>query len=769
MKKIFTLTCFLFFSLATVASAQQGRERQRDRDPIDAVNPYMGNISHLLVPTYPTVHLPNSMLRMYPDRSDFTDGYLNSLPLTIRSHRGGAVLKIKPFSGNGQTPSIHARYRYDLEAIKPYHYSVLLEDEYTQVDFTPSHQSALYSLRFEKEGNRNIIFTSRDGAISVNGNTVSGYEALGNNTRVYFYAQLNVTPTAAGSIDQNNHFDPEQNKASGNPASVMLRFEQPILPQEELESIAISYGISYISIDQAKKNLEREIKDFSIDECSKQARDTWNKALDRIKVRGGTRNDRVSFYTSLYRVYERMINISEDGKYFSPMDKQVHDDNGIPFFVDDWIWDTYRATHPLRVLIDPETESAMLTSFIRMGEQSKEGWIPTFPEITGDAHVMNGNHAVASIYDAYVKGLRGFDLEKAYTLCKRSIMEETMLPWVRGNANELDAFYKERGYFPALHPDEKETVSAVHGFEKRQSVAVTLAASYDDWCLAQMAKALGKMDDYRYFLERSHNYRNLYNPKTGFFHPKDKDGNFIEPFDYRFSGGIGARDYYDENNGWIYRWDVPHNVADLIALMGGNKAFIENLDRTYDEGLGKSKWQFYAQLPDQTGNVGQFSMGNEPSLHIPYLYNYAGAPWKTQKRIRSLLEMWFRNDLMGVPGDEDGGGLSAFVVFSAIGLYPVTPGSPSYNIGSPLFEKIEVDLGNGKTFIITAKNCSRTNKYVAAAKLNGKVWNQPWIPHDALKNGGSLELEMSARPNTGWGSDATAVPPSAETFNSSNQ
>jgi predicted alpha-1,2-mannosidase len=277
--------------------------------------------------------------------------------------------------------------------------------------------------------------------------------------------------------------------------------------------------------------------------------------------------------------------------------------------------------------------------------------------------------------------------------------------------------------------------------------------------LAQIAKTLGLEDDYRYFLKGSYNYRNLYNHDTHFFHPKDKNGKFIEPFDYRFSGGQGARDYYDENNGWIYRWDMHHNIGDLVRLMGSPQAFAANLDATFREPLGRSKYAFFAQLPDHTGNVGQFSMSNEPCMHIPYLYNYAGQPWKTQKRIRSLLKQWFRNDLMGVPGDEDGGGTTAFVVFSALGFYPVSPGMPSYNIGSPQFTYSKMDLGNGKYFEIEAINCSDTNKYIQSAKLNGKEWNKPWFNHDDIKDGGKLVLVMGNKANTAWGTES---PPPSE-------
>jgi predicted alpha-1,2-mannosidase len=496
---------------------------------------------------------------------------------------------------------------------------------------------------------------------------------------------------------------------------------------------------------------------------AQKGRDLWNKTLGKIEVKGGSENEKNVFYTSLYRTYERMINISEDGRFFSSFDGgNVHEDKGAPFYTDDWIWDTYRAVHPLRILIEPEMEQHMINSYIRMAQQSKERWMPTFPEITGDSHRMNCNHAVSVVWDAYCKGLRGFDLKQAYMACKKAITGSTLIPWVRAEAGILDEFYKEKGYFPALKEGEAETVKEVNPGEKRQAVAVTTGTSFDHWCLSQIAKELNLEEDYKYFLKTSYNYRNLYNPATGFFHPKDKDGHFIEPFDYRFSGGQGARDYYDENNGWTYRWDVQHNPSDLIRLMGSPEIFIRNLNQTFREPLGKGKYSFFAVLPDQTGNVGQFSMANEPSLHIPYMYNYAGQPWMTQKRIRMLLKQWFRNDLMGVPGDEDGGGMSAFVVFSSMGFYPVTPGMPVYNIGSPTFSHVKINLGNGKFFEIEAVHCSDENKYIQSATLNGKTWDKPWFHHDDIKEGGKLVFIMGNKANTNWGSKPQNLPPSAE-------
>ena len=373
---------------------------------------------------------------------------------------------------------------------------------------------------------------------------------------------------------------------------------------------------------------------------------------------------------------------------------------------------------------------------------------------------MNGSHTIATFADAYAKGLSGFNLSAAYQASKKTLAEKSYLPWTRRPKGELSEFMDREGYFPGLDIGEKETVPEVTLWEKRQSVAVSLAAAYDYWCLSQLAKFSGHDVESADYLRRSYDYRKLFNYDTGFFHPKNKKGRFIEPFNYELSGGLGARDYYDENNAYTYRWDVQHNPADLIYLMGGRERFIERLDEILRTPLSMSKWEFYSKLPDQTGNVGQFAMSNEPSLHIPYLYNYAGAPWRTQRLVRKLIDTWFRGDLMGMPGDEDGGGMTAFVVFSMMGIYPVTPGIPVYNIGTPFFSKVTLRLASGRTFVIEAEGASSENKYIQKATLNGKPLDRPWIRHSDLAAGGKLVFTMGSRPNKSWG--ATTPPPSAE-------
>lgn len=730
-------------------------QQKEQKEAVDYVNPYMGNISHLLVPTYPTIHLPNSMLRVYPERDDYTSDQINGLPLIVTSHRGRSAFRLSPVQlGDYKELKNTHKFTFDNEIIKPYGYQVLLDEKETHVEYAVSHQSGIYQIKYTQSEPQYLLLSTDNGKTRVDGNKLYASQHLDNGTQVFVYAEVDETPLQEGLLEAGKGIHQTLKEQTEGSSAIALYFG------DEPKTVKMKYGISFISVEQAAKNMTREIPDFDLKKVEKYGRDTWNKALGKIDVNGSNDSDLQVFYTSLYRTFERPVNISEDGSYFSAFDGKIHEDKGIPFYTDDWIWDSYRAAHPLRVLIDKKTHSNVINSLLRMTDQMKQPWMPTFPEITGDSRRMNSNHGVSIIADAYAKGMTTFDLEKAYEVCKKAIEEKTLAPWSSAPAGWIDSFYKEKGYIPALYPNEEETVPEVHHFEKRQPIAVTLGTAYDEWCLSQIAEMLGKEDDAKYFLARSYNYKNVYNEKTQFFHPKDKDGNFIEPFDYKFSGGQGAREYYGENNAWIYRWDVPHNVANLVEMMGGKDAFENNMEQMFREPLGRSKFDFYAQLPDHTGNVGQFSMANEPSLHIPYLYNYVGKPWKTQKRIHELIHQWFRNDLMGVPGDEDGGGLSSFVVFSMLGFYPVTPGMPMYVIGSPFFESATINLENGKEVKIIAKNYSPKNKYIQSLKINGEVWNKTWFSHDDIKDGATLEFVMGDIANKQWASDEDSVPPS---------
>lgn len=741
------LCILLSFTISTLLA-------QTSKEPVDYVNPYIGNISHLLVPTYPTIHLPNSMLRVYPERENYTGNLLMGLPLVVTSHRGSSAFNLSPYQGPVENIKNVIPLSYDNEVIKPYYYSVDLDELDIAVKYAPSHQSGIYGFNFSNSKKpAYLVLNTGNGELTKTGNSISGYQQLDNNTRVYIYMETDVKPNTIGT-HKGDRIAVEENATKGDNAYYIIQF-----PGNTTE-VRLRYGISFISAAQAERNLRREIKNYDLDAVAKQGRDIWNQTLGKISVSGTDENAKTVFYTSLYRTYERMICISEDGHYFSAYDGKVHDDGGKTFYTDDWIWDTYRATHPLRTIIEPQMESNMINSYVTMTEQMPRAWMPNFPEVTGDSRRMNSNHAVAMVADAYSKGLKGFNLEEAYKVAKAAITEKTLAPWSSKPAGVLDQFFKDKGYFPALGPGEKETVPEVHGWERRQPVAVTLGTVYDEWCLSKIADAIGNKKDASYFGERSKDYRKIFNPDTRFFHPKDSLGVFMPNLDYRFPPGIGGRDAYDENTGYIYRFDVQHNIADLIKLIGGKDAFVAALEDMFSTPLGEGRPDFYHIYADHSGNVGQFSMGNEPAMHIPYLYNYAGQPWRTQKRVRTLLKQWFRNDLMGIPGDEDGGGLTSFVVFSEIGFYPVTPGLPMYVIGSPMFEKATLKLGNGKTFTVSAQNYSPDNKYIQSAKLNGKAWNKSWFSHEELMKGGVLELTMGKHPNKAWAASDDAVPPS---------
>jgi len=392
-----------------------------------------------------------------------------------------------------------------------------------------------------------------------------------------------------------------------------------------------------------------------------------------------------------------------------------------------------------------------------MYEQS--GWLPSFPGVAGERAVMIGHHADEVVLDTYAKGYRDFDVNEAYAAMRKNATEATMLPWQRGPLTSLDKVYFDKGFFPALTYGEKETVPQVTG-ERRQATSVTLENAYDDWAVAQLARAVGKQRDYEYFTKLAHNYENVFDPGIGMMAPKSADGNWVAHFDPKLGGGQGGRDYFTEVNSWLYTFSVQHDPAGLMKLMGGREAFNARLDQLFEEQYGESKFAFLGQFPDATGLVGQYAQGNEPSFHIPYLYDFSGQPWKTQRRVRQMMDIWYGDGPLGIPGDDDGGETSSWYVLSALGFYPECPGSPVYEIGSPIFEKSTITMGNGKKFVIIANHVSSQNKYIQSTKLNGKPLNKPWFSHSDIANGGMLVLEMGDTPNDRWGSAAEDAPPS---------
>jgi predicted alpha-1,2-mannosidase len=703
------------------------------------IDPDIGGVGHLLQPTRPTIQLPNQMVRMYPIRKDYIDDQISWYPMSTISHRNGELFGVKPINGQPEDDKWNYKlaYDHDLEEKSPWYYNAWLVEDEIRVEYVPGAKSGMFRFEFSSDDFSILFKTIQSGNYEVkDGNILEGIEEF-RGMKAYVYSVCDQE-LEIGTKTLENQGPRKTGMAwmNGNNSNG--------------KTINIKYGFSFISIEQAKENLEKEIPGWDFENLRNKGKDAWEEKINRIQVQGGTDAQRRTFYTALYRTYERMINMNEYGSNYSGYDHQVHDAER-DFYADDWVWDTYLAHHPLRMILHPDMEADMLQSYALMYDQS--GWMPQFPLTFGDNPAMNGFHSTIVFLDAWRKGIRDFDAELAYEGMRKNATSATMLPWRNGPNCSLDTFYYENGYYPALHPGEEETVEQVHSFEKRQAVAITLGHSYDDWALAQLAKELGKDNDYEYFLLKSLNYKNLYRPDKALMWPKDADGNWID-IDPKFAGGPGGRDYYDENNGYTYAWQVQHDIPGLMSLMGGKAQFEANLDNLFREDLGRSKYQFWAKFPDATGLVGQFSMGNEPSFHIPYLYNFTNSPWKTQQRIRFLLDTWYPDNMFGIPGDEDGGGMTAFVVFSMMGFYPVTPGMPWYTIGSPVFEQISVKLENGNVFTVKADGASEINKYIQSAKFNGKAMETPWFSHEKLMNGGTLHLVMGPKPNKDLWKDA---------------
>jgi predicted alpha-1,2-mannosidase len=744
--------------LIAMSNSAFGATDQRSKDPVDYVSPNIGGIGQLLTATVPYVQYPHGMARLAPITTPrITDRYLADQIYGFPA--GPAMLMVSTGPTTTDPKNYASNFDHDFETATPFYYAVRLDDWRAEAEFTATPKAAFYRFTLPASQHAHIVLTMRrDGELKVIGDAaIDGSSPMMSRagsdrsaTREYFYAEFSK-PFGHYQTWKDGQLSSASSVSGDGIGFVTDR------PTEAGEQVQVRVGISYISTEQARRNVARELPDWDFDQVKAKTREVWSNALGKIAVTGGTEKERTIFFTALYRSLGRMTDITEDGKYYSGFDSKVHDAEGHNFYVDDGLWDTYRSLHPLQLLLDAHQQEDMIRSYIRMYEQS--GWLPSFPFVSGARSVMIGHHAAAFITDAYTKGYRDFDVNQAYAAMKKNATQATMIPWHSGPLTSLDRVYLDKGFFPALAKGETETVPEVTR-ERRQAVSVTLESSYDDWCVAQLAKALGRQDDYQTFVKLAHNYANVYNPAIGFMAPKSADGNWVADFDPKLGGGQGGRDYTTEVDSWIYTFHVQHDPAGLIHLMGGRDAFNHRLDQLFVEQYGEAKYTFLGQFPDSTGLVGLYAQGNEPSFHIPYLYDFSGQPWKTQRRVRQLMDVWYGDGPLGIPGDDDGGATSSWYVLSALGFYPLCPGSPVYEIGSPIFSEAKITMGNGKVFTITARNVSARNKYIQSAELNGKKLDKAWFGHSDISSGGSLVLQMGPEPNTKWGSDPDAAPPS---------
>ena len=770
---------------------QTGLSVAQPKEPVDYVDPFIG--TDFFGHTFPGPSLPFAMAHPGPDVYNqgwtYAAGYHyaeSSVMGFSHTHwsgvgmvNGGEVLlmpvigqKIKTMPGALENPDEGYRSRFDhgSESASPGYYSVYLKDYGIRVELTATRRAGFHRYTFPSSKHARIILdlghqlgnnTSTEfSELSIlNNNTIEGIKS-NSAGKLYFVAEFSKPFLYYGTFD-NDYKTPEsggsiwpyKNGENGINIGAFVSFHT-----SENEQILVKVGISYTSVEGARNNLRTEIPHWDFDKIHLDARQIWNNELSRIRIDGATEDQKVIFYTALYRsLLAQYISQDADGKYLGA-DRKIHVAKGYDYYGSFSCWDTYRSQHPLLTLIAP----AHVNSFIKSIEAKTREyqWLPAqhFLNVFGES--MVGDHLVPIIADAWVKGFRNYDVNFLYEAMRMKAMEAPKPP-VPGYAGRSGLkYYKELGYTPV----DKVT----------ESVPNTLELAYDDWCIAQLAKELGKTEDHRLFLQRARNYTNLWDPQTRFMRPKKADGTWLEEADgreqeivkngdhayYRYFDPllVGRRPnrYYTESNAWQYIWSVQHDVGGLINLFGSTKAFTEKLDEFFSMTPNISPPKYVGVV----GTIGQYVHGNQPSHHVAYLYNYAGEPWKTQMRVRQITGELYRTGPGGLCGNEDMGSLSSWYVLSALGFYPVTPGDTAYAIGSPLFGKAVMELENDKQFTILANNNSATNKYIQSATLNGKVLNRTWISHGAITAGGTLIFEMGPEPNRKWGSRSEDAPPS---------
>ncbi|HEU0227790.1 MAG TPA: GH92 family glycosyl hydrolase, partial [Arachidicoccus soli] len=532
--------------------------------------------------------------------------------------------------------------------------------------------------------------------------------------KVYFYAEFSK-PITSNEMVSGNHIYNNNTIVNGTNIRAALNFDT-----KDATPLLIKVGLSENSIANAKENLNAEISNWNFDGIVKEAQAKWEKELDKIKIEGTTEQKQI-FYTGLYHAFTQPNNLADVNGDYMGADYALHRAKDKTDYSTFSLWDTYRAANPLYTLIQPKRTAGFIRSMMRQYETY--GYLPIWQLWGEENYCMIGNHAIPVIVDAALKGIKGFDINEAYEAIKASST-------VSHPGSPFDVWTKYH-----YMPEDLQS----------QSVSITLEMSFDDWCVAQLAKKLGKTADYNEFMQRSNNYKNLFDKSTGFFRAKDANGKWVSPFNPLDYGGNGGNPY-TEGNAWQYLWYVPQNVPELINLLGGKAAFANKLDSFFT----------IKDLPKEvngnaSGFIGQYAHGNEPSHHITYLYNYAGQPWKTQYYVADVLNTLYNNSSSGYSGNEDCGQMSAWYIFSSMGFYPVNPASGIYEIGSPILKKASIQLASGKTFTVNTKNASEVNVYIQTVTLNGKPYNKTFITQKDIDNGGTLNFVMGAQPNKRWG------------------
>jgi predicted alpha-1,2-mannosidase len=691
------------------------------RDLTRYVNPFIGTGGH--GHTFPGAIVPFGMVQLSPDTRltgwDGCSGYhYSDSKIYGFSHTHLSGTGISDYGDILLIPSVgrnySGRFQHRNETATPGYYSVKLDDENVLVELTATARVGMHRYTFPATDDANITIdlAHRDKVLD------SGFRRLGVNMVVgwrrssawakdqvvYFALEFSQPFTAHGSID--------------NDQKTYFRFDTrtgaPIL---------VKVGLSAVDIDGALKNLRDEISHWDFEKVKSDAKRAWNAELNKIAVKGGTTSKLTNFYTSLYHVMTAPNLFTDvDGRYRGRDFKTHYAENYWHYTVFS-LWDTFRAAHPLYTIIDQQRTRDFIKTFLAQYEQG--GRLPVWELAANETDTMIGYHAVSVIADAAMKGIDRFDLNEAFLAMKHSAEFRQHLGL---------AAYIDQGFIST--EDERESVSKV------------LEYAYDDWCISQVAQKLGYKEDYERYSRRAQSYKNVFDSSIGFVRPRSNAG-WVEPFDPR-----EVTFAFTEANAWQYTFFAPHDISGLIALMGGPAQFASKLDQLF---TAESQTTGREQV-DITGLIGQYAHGNEPSHHMAYLYNYVGQPWKTQSRVASIMDQFYKPEPDGLIGNEDCGQMSAWYVLSAAGFYPVTPGSNVYAIGSPLFPEVRFNLENVKTFVVRAVNVSDRNVYIQSATLNGKAYNKSFLLHQDLMNGGEIVFTMGPRPNVKWGTGRGSEP-----------
>ncbi|MBN8681984.1 MAG: GH92 family glycosyl hydrolase [Chitinophagales bacterium] len=718
LRKRLPLLCLAALCLPALLCAQ-----------LQYVDPFIGTGGH--GHTFPGASAPFGLVQLSPDTRpdpgewDGCSGYHASDSILYgfsHTHLSGTGvpdycdIQLMPFVGGARLEPEEYRSPFlkKNEKASPGYYSVYLHNERILCEMTATERVGLHRYTFPPNRDKgslllNLVFRDKvqEAHVEVISDTeVAGYRyssSWAKNQRVYFYMRFSQPVLNSIMIDMAQNPRIAQPSVSSPAVAGVLtfkRYEQPLV---------VAVGISGTSMEGAKRNLDAECPTLDFDGARRSTEAKWQQQLGKIQVEGGSDAQKKTFYTALYHtMLAPNIWNDVDGAYRG-RDDQIHMAKGHNVYTVFSLWDTYRAANPLYTLLEPRRANDFVQTFLRQYEQG--GLLPVWELSGNETECMIGNHAIPVIADTYHKGIRDFDANLAL---------EAMLKSANSNRYGLP-LYRQYGFVPSDQEPE--------------SVSKTLEYAYDDWCIAQMAQSLGRNDVYEDFTRRSQSYKNLFDPASRFFRARNRGAwhTPFDPFEVNFN--------YTEANAWQYRFSAPQDLAGLSNLFGGPDSLVAAIDALFSADSRTTG----RQQADITGLIGQYVQGNEPSHHIAYLYAALGRPDKTQQRVRQLLDEQYRPEPDGLSGNEDCGQMSAWYVFSALGFYPLTPGTPEYTLGTPLFEKVSITLDNGKKITLEAPGASKTRCYVSAAQLNGRALNTQ-ISHSQLLEGGTLRFEMSATP-----------------------